>query len=474
MTEFFQSLQNIMSAMGASVMLPIIIFVLGLIMGAKPGRAFRAGVTIGIAFIGINLVIGLMWGALSGVSQAIVTKTGVQLTAVDVGWPTAAAIAFGSSVGTFIIPLALGINILLLVLGATRTLNIDVWNFWHFAFVGSMVTVVTGNLVLGLAAAAVASALALFIADWTSRGIQSFYGLPGISITTASAQSFVAPAIPVNWLLDRIPGVKDWKADPDTIQKRWGVFGEPIILGLFIGLILGIIAYLPPEGGVWTDGIVQVLSTAINLAAVMLLLPRMVQILMEGLIPISEAARDFMSKRFAGRDFNIGLDAAILIGHPSSIAASLVLVPIVILLAIILPGNRMMPFADLAALPFFVCMFAPITRGNVVRMIILGTLAAIAGLYLASWMAPFQTQAAPLAGVAIPEGATLITNMGDGWVLSVLVLLLPATLGGATAEWIWLAIMAVLIGIGFVVFNRNQKSWSALAGAREDAEVSAD
>ncbi len=57
-------MQAVLSAIGPSVMLPILIFIFGLILGAKPGRAFRAGVTIGIAFIGINLVIGLMWGTL--------------------------------------------------------------------------------------------------------------------------------------------------------------------------------------------------------------------------------------------------------------------------------------------------------------------------------------------------------------------------------------------------------------------------
>lgn len=469
MAEFFESLQNILSSLGASVVLPIIIFILGIVLGAKPGKAFRSGLTVGIAFIGIGLVIGLMWTSLSTVSQAIVTKTGVQLDAVDVGWPTAAAIAFGSSVGTFIIPLSIAVNLILLWLGLTRTLNVDVWNFWHFAFVGSLVFVMTNNIVLGLAAAAVACALALFFADWTAKAIQQFYGIPGISITTASAQSFVPFVIPINWLLEKIPGVRDWKADPESIQKRFGVLGEPIVIGVIIGFVLGLIAYLPPgEGATWTSAVVGVLSTSVNLGAVMLLLPRMVAILMEGLIPISEAAREFMSKRASGKEIYIGLDAAILIGHPSAIATGLLLVPITILLAIILPGNRMMPFADLAAIPFFVCMFAPLTRGNVVRMTILGTLSAIAGLYMASWMAPIQTAAARMANIGIPEGATLITNMGDGWTASAFYLTFPAQLGGNIAQWIWLALFLVVIIVAFVAFAKNEEKWSRLAGVQPE------
>ena len=472
MAELFESIQAVLGAMGPTIMLPIVIFVIAVVLGAKPSKAVRAGVTIGIAFVGINLIIGLMWTALSEVSQQIVAKTGVQLTAVDVGWPTAAAIAFGSPVGTFIIPLAILVNVLLLVTKATKTLNIDIWNFWHFAFVGSLFVVVTGNLLLGLAAAAVASAIALFIGDYTAKAVQQQFGLPGVSITTASAHSFVLPAIPINALLDRIPGVRDWNADPETIQKRFGVLGEPTILGLVLGLILGAIAFLPPAADEsLTSAVIRVLGSGINLAAVMLLMPRMVKILMEGLIPVSDAARDFMAKRFKGQEFHLGLDAAILIGHPSALAAALLLVPITIILAIILPGNRMMPFSDFAALPFFVCLLVPITKGNVVRMVMLGTIGAIAGLYMASWMAPFQTLAAPAAGVAIPEGAAMITNMGDGWVTTVWALLFPATIGGEVVGWLWILICAVIVVLLFVLFNRNREAWSRYAGAVPEDQV---
>jgi PTS system galactitol-specific IIC component len=465
MEAFLKSVQDVLSAMGPSVMLPIIIFFLGWILGSKPGRAFRAGVTIGVAFVGINLVIGLMWGTLSETAQAIVTRTGVQLTAVDVGWPTSAAIAFGSTVGTFIIPVGLAVNIIFLVLGLTRTLNIDVWNFWHFAFLGSMVVVVTGSLGLGLFAAAVFAALMLLMADWTAKSIEHFFNLPGISIPHGFSTSLVIPTIILNWVIDRIPGLRDWEADIDAIQRRFGVFGEPIILGLIIGGVLGIIGFLPPSGDMtWTNAIIKVLTVAVELAAVMLLLPRMVAILMEGLIPISEAAREFMAKRFGGGEIYIGLDSAILIGHPSAIAASLVLVPIVIFLAIILPGNRMLPFADLAVFPFLFAMMAPITRGNVGRMLIIGTLAAIMGLYMATWMAPFITEAAPAAGVTIPEGATQITAVGDGWDIWVWLLLMPATIS-TTVGWIAAVVVLGLVVVAALAYKRNRERWDVLAGA---------
>ena len=461
MEGFLIVLKSVIDNLGATVVLPIIIFIVALVLGAKPGKAFRAGVTIGIAFIGINLVIGLMWGTLSGTAQAMVTNWNIQRDVVDVGWPSAAAIAFGTDVGLWVIPIAILVNLVLLLFKLTKTLNIDIWNFWHFAFLGSMVYMVSNNLVYGLVTAVVAAALALFLGDWTAKAVQSFYNLPGISIPHLTTAPGVPFAIVTNWLLDKIPGVKDWKADPETIQKRFGVFGEPVILGLVIGLVLGILGYYNAEGAA-----VKILQTGMNLAAVMLLLPRMVQILMEGLIPVSEAARDYMQKRASGREIYIGLDSAILIGHPAAISSSLILVPIAILLSIILPGNRVILFADLAIIPFVVALFAPLMKGNIFRMIVAGILELAVGFYIATAMSPLFTAAAQNAGFAMPEGASAITSIGDGFLWPQFVFTkLVQTLGV-----FGIVVAAALLAVAWFMFLKNTTAWEVAAGAPVEAK----
>lgn len=466
MESFFTGLQDVITKLGASVILPIIIFIMGLILGAKPGKAFRSGVTIGIAFVGINLVIGLMWTSLSNVAQAMVTRTGVSLTIVDVGWPSAAAIAFGSSVGTFVIAIAIVVNLIMLFARWTKTLNIDVWNYWHFAFVGSLVVVVTGSLWLGILAAAIAAAFMLLLADWTAPGVQDFYQIPGLSIPHGTSAPFALLAIPLNWVLDRIPGLNRLKADPETVQEKFGVFGEPVILGLVIGFVLGLIGFW--DSANIQGSIVNVLTTAINLAAVMLLLPRMVQILMEGLIPISEAAREFMHKRFSDREVYIGLDSAILIGHPAAISTALVLVPITVLLAVILPGNRVLPFADLAVIPFVVCMFAPITRGNIIRMIIIGTVVIAIGFYVGTAMGPQFTQAAVDANFKMPANATQIISIADGFSWWPLLVMSVASVAG----WVGLLVILVVVAAMVYFYLRNPHGWERIAGAPQE-EVTA-
>jgi PTS system galactitol-specific IIC component len=467
MAEFLVGLRGWIDALGSTVLLPIFIFIFAIALGTKVGRAFRSAVIIGVAFVGINLIINLMWGALSSVSQAIVTNYGIERDIVDVGWPSAAAIAFGSDVGLWVIPIALLVNVVLLALRLTKTLNVDLWNFWHFAFAGSLVVAATGNLALGLVTTALAAALMLFFADWTAPAVQEFYNLPGISIPHGTSAAYVPLAIPLNWVIDRIPGLKDLDADPDAIQKSFGVFGDPMVLGLIIGLVLGIFGFIPTlaEAG-FQAFLAGVLQLAVNLAAVMVLLPRMVQILMEGLIPISDSAREFMQKRAADREVYIGLDSAILIGHPAAISSALLLVPIAIILSVILPGNRVLLFADLAVIPFVVAMFAPLTRGNVVRIVIIGTVILIIGFYVSNALAPLITDTAAAANFEIPEDAVFITSIADGfiwipWAFMVLSKLL---------SWGGLAIILVALAVLFFLYLKNSQAWEIAAGGPQPTE----
>ncbi|MGC8786564.1 MAG: PTS transporter subunit IIC, partial [Anaerolineae bacterium] len=227
---------------------------------------------------------------------------------------------------------------------------------------------------------------------------------------------------------------------------------------LVIGIVLGLIAFFNPAA--LKDSIVKTLQTGINLSAVMLLLPRMVGILMEGLLPLSDAAREFMQKRYAGREIYVGLDSAILIGHPAAIAASLVLVPITILLAVILPGNKVLPFADLAVIPFLVCMTAPITRGNVVRIIIIGAIVIAIGFYIGTAGADLFTRAAIDAKFSMPAGATQISSICDGFNFLTFVLMAAAR---ALSFIGVLVILAILIAV-MVLYRRNSKAWEVAAG----------
>ena len=82
--------------LGASAMLPIILTIFGLILGQGFVKSFRAGLTVGVGFIGINLVIGLISSYAGAAAQAMVDRLNLSLNVLDVGWPVAASITWAT------------------------------------------------------------------------------------------------------------------------------------------------------------------------------------------------------------------------------------------------------------------------------------------------------------------------------------------------------------------------------------------
>jgi len=242
MEQIFETIGALINNLGPTIMLPVIITIVGLILGMKLLKAVRSGVTIAVAFVGIFLTVGLLGENMGTIGNAFAEKTGTGLDIIDIGWPAAAAIAFGTPIGNAIIPLGILLNIALLMLGLTKTLDIDVWNFWHQAFIGGLVTFITGSFALGLIAAAATVVMALFLADWSAPLIQKYFNLPGISFPHLQSAGYMLLAAPFATLLNKVPFFNKYKLDPDTIRKRLGILGEPMFLGLFIGVLLAAFA----------------------------------------------------------------------------------------------------------------------------------------------------------------------------------------------------------------------------------------
>ncbi|GAA0677117.1 PTS galactitol transporter subunit IIC [Clostridium cadaveris] len=400
-----QALQYLVD-LGPSVMMPIIFTVFALCLGVKFGKAIRSGLLIGIGFIGLNLVITLLTENLGPAAEAMVANFGLHLNVLDVGWPAASAIAFGSTVGVLIIPLGIIVNIIMLLTRTTRTVNIDIWNFWHFAFTGSLVYMLTGNLGISLLMSAINMIITMVIADRTAPKVEKELGLPGISIPHGFSASYVPIAWIVNKILDVIPGINKIKLDANDIQKKFGIFGDPAILGTLIGVLLGLLAKY---------NVKDTLNLAVIMGAVLVLTPKMAAILMEGLMPVSESVQELIQRKFAGKaKLYIGLDSAVSVGHPVTLAVSLVLVPVTLLLAVIVPGNQFLPFASLAGLPFMFVLIVPLAKGDFFRTFVIGVITVGLGLLIGTNIAPLFTEAAVAAKFAIPDGARLISSIDYG------------------------------------------------------------
>ena len=274
--------------LGIYITTPIILFVLALIFRVPLGRATRAAITYGIGFVGIFVVLDLLLGALSNVASALVENTGLQLDILDVGWPVLAAVAFG--VPTFVTVLigVLVTNIIMFVLKLTKTLDIDFHNYYHWVVPATMVYFTTNNLIVGTLVGVCSAIITLKLADWTEAYVADWWELPGISIPHMSTVGWYPVAYLIDFVIDRIPGVNRIRVDSENLQERLGVLGEPMLVAFILGLLMSIVARLSFQ---------DTLTTAMQLAAAMVLMPRMISILMEGLVPIFQSARDWVLAR---------------------------------------------------------------------------------------------------------------------------------------------------------------------------------
>jgi galactitol PTS system EIIC component len=106
----------------------------------------------------------------------------------------------------------------------------------------------------------------------------------------------------------------------------------------------------------------------------------------------------YMRERFKDREIYVAVDCAVLLGHPAVMASTIILFPLLVLLAAGLPGVNMLPIASLAVVPFWAGAVVPYTKGNVIKTVIVLLLYAIPFMYFSTWMVDSQTEAYSMMG----------------------------------------------------------------------------
>lgn len=392
--------------LGPSVLLPIVMAIIAVCFGVKIGKAIRSGMMIGIGFVGIDLIVGLMTNNLGPAAQAMSARFGMSLSVVDIGWPGTSPLTWASSIATVAIPIAILVNLVMLFTKMTKVVNVDIWNIWHFAFTGALVNLATGSFLLGIVGVVIHAALAYKFGDWFAPILEDYYEMDGIAVPHGSSAWMGPIAVPIDWLLDRIPGVRDINFNSEFVEKKCGALGEPMVIGAVLGVMIGAFAGYEVQ---------PMLKLGIQMGAVMVLMPKVVKCIMEGLLPISEAARTKLQKRFSGEKFYIGLDPAILLGDAQVVSASLIFVPLTIVIAMIIPGNQVLPFGDLATIGFFIAMAVGIHKGNLFRTLISGSVIMAITIWISNQTIQLNTMLAQAVDSAlIVDGSTRIASLDQG------------------------------------------------------------
>ncbi|EOC1534277.1 PTS galactitol transporter subunit IIC [Cronobacter turicensis] len=399
----FSEIMRYILDLGPTVMLPVVIIIFSKLLGMKAGECFRSGLHIGIGFVGIGLVIGLMLDSIGPAAKAMAEHFEINLHVVDVGWPGSSPMTWASQIALVAIPIAIIVNIAMLVTRMTRVVNVDIWNIWHMTFTGAMLHLATGSYWIGIVGVAAHAAFVYKLGDWFAKDTRDYFGLEGMAIPHGTSAYLGPIAVLVDTLIDKIPGLNRIHFSADDVQKRFGPFGEPVTVGFVMGLVIGLLAGYDVKG---------VLQLAVKTAAVMLLMPRVIKPIMDGLTPIAKQARKRLQAKFGSQEFLIGLDPALLLGHTSVVSASLIFIPLTILIAVVVPGNQVLPFGDLATIGFFVAMAVAVHQGNLFRTLISGVIIMSMTLWIATQTIGLHTQLAANAGA--PKAGGLVASMDQG------------------------------------------------------------
>lgn len=389
--------------MGASVMLPIVIAIISICIGVKVGKAIRSGLMIGVGFVGLSLIVDMMNAQLGSAAQAMSERFGLSLSVVDIGWPGVSPMTWASNIATVAIPVAILVNILMLLLKLTKTVNIDIWNIWHMTFTGAIAYAVTGSFWIGILGVVVHAAISYKLGDIWAPLMTDYFELDGLTVPHGTAAYMGPIACVIDAILDKIPGIRKIDITADSLQEKVGVLGEPIVIGGILGTAVGFLAGYGPQ---------EAFPLGVKMSAVMVLMPKIVKCIMEGLMPLSERAKEVLTKKFGNSEFYIGLDPAILLGDPQVVTTGLIFIPLTVLIAVIVPGNKILPFGDLATIGFFIAIAVAVHKGNILRTLFSGSAIMFMTIWIANQTIPWMTELAKSTGST--DGSNLVAALDQG------------------------------------------------------------
>lgn len=401
--------------LGAAVFLPIIMIAIGLAVKMKAKRAVICGLTLGVAFTAINVVLVFMFQTISPAATAFVSNTGIGLATVDVGWSPVASVAWAWPYALIVFPIQIGINLVMLAFGWTNCLNVDMWNVWGKIFTAILVVALTGNVLLALAVAGIQVVFELKNADITQASI---YRLSKIKNVTCGHVMNLQAAIlaPIDKLLDHIPAIQHVHLDAKQLKEKIGIFGENSVMGFIVGVFIAVCGQCSLQ---------VTLQTGVGVATALVLFPIAANFFIDALGPIAEAAGNFMKSKYKDRDFFIGVDWSVLGGRSELWVVSILLVPVELCFAIVLAKFEISSVLPLAAI-LNVAATVPaliLTNGNLVRMLIMGVITTPIYLIVSSQFAPMITELAiAQKTLSVPEGQFLTYYGTEGpelrWILT--------------------------------------------------------
>jgi len=451
--------------LGAAPMMTIVLTLIALVFKVKPSRALEGGLKLGIAITGIGAIIDMLTSSFSQAMADFVARTGLSLNITDVGWAPLATITWGSPYTLYFLLVLVIVNVIMLIWKKTNTLDVDIFDVWHLAFVGLFAIWSGANLLIATALVVFIGILKIINSDLMKPTFNDLLDAPENNpMTTTHMNYMMNPIIMVfDKIFDKIfPWLDKYDFDAAKLNNKVGFWGSKFAIGIYLGIFVGLLAGQNPT---------EIFELAFTAAVSLELFSLIGQWFIDSIEPLSQGITDFASKRLKGRTLNIGLDWPFLAGRAEIWAAANILAPIMLLEAVILPGNYLLPLGGIIAMGITPALLV-VTRGRIIRMIVIGAIELPVFLWAGTLVAPFVTNMAKNIG-AFPEGVASNQLISQTTMEGPMEKFLGYLVGNASQgeiEFIIYAVLALIAYLLIFMWYRREMNKRNAAYAAEKSE----
>ncbi|MGT2832421.1 PTS transporter subunit IIC [Streptococcus halotolerans] len=450
--------------MGSGVVMLIVMTVLAMAFGVKFSKALEGGIKLAIALTGIGAIINILTGAFSESLQSFVENTGISLNIIDVGWAPLATITWGSPYTLYFLLVMLIVNIVMIVLNKTNTLDVDIFDIWHLSITGLLIMwyadknglPIVFSIIVATFAVILVGVLKIINSDLMKPTFDDLMGTGSSSPMTSTHMNYMLN--PIIMVFDKIfdkffPGLDKYDFDAAKLNKAIGFWGSKFFIGMILGFVIGIMG--DPHLGI--DSIKNWFGLGFTAGACLELFSLIGSWFIAAVEPLSQGITNFANSKMSGRRFNIGLDWPFIAGRAEIWACANILAPIMLIEAVLLSkvGNGILPLAGIIAMGLTPALLV-VTRGRLLRMIIFGSLLLPLFLLSGTMIAPFATELAKKVG-AFPDGAQAGSMITHSTLEGPMEKLFGYVIGQATTG----QISAIITFLFFTVFYIGIFAWYA-------------
>lgn len=447
MIQSIQNGFNFFIGLGGAAMMFVIITLLSLAFRVSISKSIEGGLRMATALTGMSAVISLLTTAFGPSLNAFVKSTGVSLNVTDLGWAPLAVITWGSVYTLYFALLAIITNLVMLFMKLTNTLNVDLFNIWNVSILGLIVNYFSGNNIFVTSIfVVIIIMLMLFNADAIKPTIDQLLDYDDGNITTTAHPSLlVMPLVMVvNKFIDLvIPFVDKFDFDAETLNRKIGFWGSKFAIGAYLGVFIGVLGH---------QSVADICTLAFTAGVSLELFAYVGNWFGPAIQPLSSGIERFMSSHLRGRKLFVAIDWPILASRAEIWAVANILAPIMLVIAMILPGNKVLPLGGII-LTVLTPALLLVTKGRVIRMTIIGTVLVPIFLWAATAIGPFLTKTSEKMG-NLPKG------LGKGQLFSSIdsdpiEKLMGILIGSATKNWDLKLILFSVIAIAIyaIVFT---------------------